>query len=119
MPITLGNKTLNCTRIAETFELVGSQWDGWENGQYKRKIFTVGLIRKWTLECIEKDVAWADSAVPYLQQKAVAAEALTFSISDGNRYQVSTNVYVLNIQLTLKPTGTKNIRYFTIQLREA
>lgn len=121
MTVTLGTKALKCTGIGEPgFDLAAAQWDAWENGAYKRKHRVYGLIRKWSLDCIEENVAWNDSSAKYLREQAATGSVLNYSVDEGNRYTVpATNVYVLNVSLRLALVGSKNIRHFTVTVREA
>lgn len=94
---------MKCTGIGEPgFDLAAAQWDAWENGAYKRKHRVYGLIRKWSLDCIEENVAWNDSSAKYLREQAATGSVLNYSVDEGNRYTVpATNVYVLNVSLRL------------------
>ena len=120
--VTLGEKTLNVTRLTVEFEVKGSQWDKWENQQYKRKVYVYGILRRWKLRCVEENVAWNDSAAKYAEDNAQAGAILNFKFSDDSptpRYNIDTNVYVLGCTVELETSGSTNIRYFTIQLQEA
>jgi len=119
MPVTLGTKTLNVENITEEATPIIVEWDAWENQQYKRKLAAYGVVRKWQLTCVEKDVNWSDSAVPYLQGKASTGEAISFVADLGNRFYVNTYVYVLGVSTEIEGrAGSQNIRRFTVQLRE-
>jgi hypothetical protein len=118
--VSLGEKSLNVIRIEEEDAPIIVEWDAWENQQYKRKLIAYGMVRKWRLTCVETDVNWSNSAVPYLQSKASSGEAITFSADLGNRFSINTSVYVLGIELELDVSaGAQNIRTFIVQLREA
>jgi len=119
MTITIDGKQLNVTHLTEAVEAVAVESDDWRSEGYKRKIRIFGKIRRWTLDCVEKDIAWTDSAANHLQQLAENGTAVSFVIDEGNRHQVNTQVYVLNVQVTLDLVGTQNIRHFIIQLQEA
>jgi hypothetical protein len=119
MNVTLGVKTLTVRRISLDWEVKGSLYDAYEEGAYKRKLYALGLLRKWTLDCIEKDVAWNDSAAKYAEEKAAAGEKLIFTVSGSSRYAVDTNVYVLACIVNFEAVGAQNIRTFTITLQEA
>jgi hypothetical protein len=116
--ITLGTKTLNVTNLSETVDIIGTQYDIWQNGACVKKTTVFGSVRKWIVDCIEKDVAWADSAANYLMSNASAGTALTFS-SDDPRRPINSSVVVLQVALQLELAGTVNVRRFTVQLMEA
>jgi len=78
MTVTLGSKTLNLLGLSEISEVEAVKTDEWENGGYKRRYSVIGLLRKWQLECIEKNVAWNESAIKYLQEQAAQATKLDF-----------------------------------------
>jgi len=118
MTITLDGKTLNVTSFSESVEPVAVEWDTWENGQYKRKYKAYGAVKTWTLECIEENVAWTNSAAKQFQEKAASGEQVTFIVDEGTRHQINTNVYILNVDLILELVGTQNLRRFTIKLQE-
>jgi hypothetical protein len=118
--VTLGTKSLNVENITEEATPIIVEWDVWENQQYKRKLASYGIIRKWQLTCVEKDVNWSDSAVPYLQSKASTGEVISFVADLGNRFSVNTTVYVLSVTTEIEESaGSQNIRRFTVSLREA
>jgi len=118
MTITLNGKTLIVTDFQENVEAVSVQWDTWESGQYKRKYKAYGAVKTWTLECIEENVAWTNSAANDFQQKAESGDYVAFVVDEGNRHQINTNVYILNVDLRLDLVGTQNIRHFIIKLQE-
>ncbi len=118
MTVTLDGYTLNVTDITESINAVGTEWDAWENEQYTRKRKIYGKIRMWRLSCVEKDVAWSNSAANHFMTHVENGEAVTFIVDEGTRYQINTNVYIISINVSF-PRGTQNIRTFSVQLREA
>jgi len=116
--ITLGTKTLNVTNLSETVDIIGTQYDAWQNTVCVKKTSVFGSARKWLVDCVEKDVAWASSAANYLMGVASAGTALTFS-SDDPRRPISSSVIVLQVALQLELAGTVNVRKFTVQLMES
>ena len=118
MTITIDGKQLNVTHLSETVEAVTVESDDWRPEGYKRKIRTFGKIKRWTLDCIEKDIAWTNSVANHLQGLAESGTAVSFIVDEGDRHQVNTQVYVLNVQITLELVGSQNIRHFTVQLQE-
>ncbi len=65
-----------------------------------------------------KNVAWDNSAAKHFQTHVEDGSSVSFVVSEGNRYSVNTNVYILDVQVTLELTGTTNIRHFTITIQE-
>ena len=119
MTVTLGSKTLNLLGLREISEVKAVKTDRWENGGYKRRYSPIGLLRKWRLECIEKNVAWNESAIKYLQEQAAQATKLDFTADLGVLYNVNTQVQVLGCRQRFNPLGEANIRRFTVTLMEA
>jgi hypothetical protein len=120
MTFTIDSYTLNVTDFSESSQPIGPEWFAWENQALALKRFVYGLKRVWSLSCVEKDVAWANSAALYLRNKLQSGETVTFTVDEGDRYQLSaTNCYVVNVQIEMRLVGGQNIRYFTVQLKEA
>ncbi|MEM4005926.1 MAG: hypothetical protein QXM43_09910 [Desulfurococcaceae archaeon] len=98
---------------------MGAEWHAWEEGQVVVKRYVYGIKRTWQLKCIEKDIAWSNSAARYLQQKMAAGETVQFSVNDGDRYTLpTTTCHITGLELEIETTGTQNIRQFTITLKE-
>ena len=120
MTFTIDSRNLTVTRFSEDVEVIKTEWDAWEDGAYKRKVKVCGTIRKWTLECIEENVAWADSAVKHLQDKAEAGNPVTWTINEGTTHSVNTDVYVLEVAVAYENTESlQDYRRFTLTLQEA
>ena len=120
MTFTIDDYTLNVLDFSEEAESIGAEWIGWENAQLQRERFVYAVKRTWRLNCIEKDVAWPSSIINYLQQKMAANETVTFTVDEGDRYQLpATTVHVAGIEFNMQPAGTQNIRFFTVTLKEA
>jgi len=115
--ITLGTKTLNVIGLRESLGVIGLQYDLWQNQVCRRQVVVYGGTRDWSVDCVEKDIAWADSAVNYLMGVASAGTAISFS-SDDPRRPISCNVNILSVLLTLELTGTVNLRHFSLALHE-
>ena len=55
-----------------------------------------------------------------MRNKAQSGETVTFTVDEGDRYQLpATTVYVVNVEIEMRLVGGQNIRYFTVQLKEA
>jgi len=119
MAVTVGSATLNVKDFSVATKKISPEWFDWENGQLVRKQSVYGLKRTWTLHCVEKDVAWTDSAAKYLKEQAKAGNQLSATINLGDRYSVSNvSVYVDSVRLDMKQVGSQNIRHFTVVLKE-
>jgi len=117
---TADGYTLNVTDFSESSQPTASEWDAWENQALALKRFVYGLKRVWSLSCVEKDVAWSSSAALHLRNKLQLGDTVTFTVDEGDRYQLSaTSVYVVNVQIEMRLVGAGNIRYFNVQLKEA
>lgn len=115
--ITLGTKTVNVVGLRESLAVIGLQYDVWQNQLCRRQVVVYGASRDWSMDCVEKDVAWADSAANYLMGVASAGSAISFT-SDDPRRPINSSVNVLSLLLTLQLTGTVNLRHFSLQLHE-
>lgn len=118
MTVTLDGKTLNVRSISEDFKVLNSQSDGWQSGAYKRKIKVIGITRVWTVECFENAIAWASSQAKSFEDSGQAGTELAFAVTDEVRV-ISTNVYVLAVNIDAMDLAGKNVRYFTLTLQEA
>lgn len=116
MGTTLDGKTLIVTAWGEAADYLGSQWDAWVSSGYVRKVKIYKVLRTFTIRFVEKDVTWANSLANYFEGK-IDGSQLTF-VSDLAVRNVSTNVYVLNVNFNIANVGTQNIRSITVTLQE-
>ena len=124
MTVTIDGKTLNVVGggITESVKSVGTFLDKWIDEQYWKKAKIIGIVRSWTLECYEKNVAWTNSVAKHLEDKAKSGDAVSFEIDEGNLHSVSaTKVYILGVDVSYKKgaKATQFVRYFTVNLQEA
>ena len=120
MTFTIDGYTLNVLNFSEEAYPIGAEWLSYENGQLKRERHVFDIKRTWRLNCIEKDVAWSGSIINYLQQRMAANETVTFTVDEGDRYQLpATTVHVVNVEFNMPQAGGQNIRYFSVILKEA
>lgn len=118
MTVVLDGKTLETVGFQEAEDPVKTERDAWQNSAYKREVKNYGLVRRWQLTCLEKDVAWIDSQVKSFQETAEDGTPVAFVVTDEQRV-INTTVYILSVSLSLPEVGGKNIRYFTLMLQEA
>lgn len=118
MTVTLDGKTLDCKSLSEGFEVINVQGDDWENSAYKRKIKVLGIVRTWTVECVENNIAWASSAAKSFQDTGAAGTTVAFAVTDEVRV-ISATVYILGVTQDIADLGGKNVRRFTVSLQEA
>ena len=118
MTVTLDGKTLEALMIGESLEVINNQWTRWENGKAKRKIKSRGCVRVWTLRVVENGTTWASSQAKSFEDSGEAGTELTFAVTDEVRI-ISTNVYVLAVNIDAMNLAGKNVRYFTLTLQEA
>ena len=102
----------------EGLEAVDFQWDTFENEAYKRDIYVYGKVKTWTLECLETDVTWTNSAAKHLQTKLITGDAVTFAVAEGDLHAVTTSVKVLGVDIVYEDVADKNIRHFSLRLQE-
>jgi hypothetical protein len=117
MTVTLDSKTLDCKSLSEGFEIIHIQGDDSENGAYKRKVKVLGVLRTWTLECVESAVAWSSSQAKSFQDTAAAGTTVTFTVTDEVRV-IGTTVYILGMTIDAADLAGKNVRRFTLALQE-
>ncbi|MBS7642766.1 hypothetical protein KEJ40_06385 [Candidatus Bathyarchaeota archaeon] len=116
---TIDNYTIDVIDFSERSEPLGSEWMSWMDEKVTVKRFTYGMKRVWRLSCVEKDVAWTNSVVKYLQEKMMSGETVSFTVYDGDRYNLqTTDVYVVSLELEIPVVGQRNIRRYTVILRE-
>ena len=120
MSVTLDSQSLMVEKWVESLILIMSQFDAWAGGVCKRRQVAYGIVRTYRLDCLEQNVAWANSLVNYFEQKASAGTALAFtstipirSVSAGN------SVYVQGVDWTAENLAGQNVRHFTLTLQEA
>ena len=118
MTVTLDGKTLDALSLAESFEVINTQWDRWEGGEAKRKVKARGVVRVWTLRVVENGIAWASSQAKSFEDSGKAGTQLAFAVTDEVRV-ISTTVYILAVDIQAEDLSGKNIRYFTLTLQEA
>jgi hypothetical protein len=117
MTFTIDTYTLNVLDFTEESNPTSAQWYAWENDALKLKNFVYGLKRRWRLRCVEKNVAWNNSAAKYLREKCQSGTSVTFTVDEGDKYQLSaTSVVILSI--TIEMETSQNIRYFSVTLKE-
>jgi len=118
MTVTLDGKTLDALSLAESFEVINTQWDRWEGGEAKRQVKARGVVRVWTLRLVENGTAWTSSQAKSFEDSGKAGTQLAFAVTDEVRV-ISTNVYVLGLMIDAMDLAGKNIRYYTLTLQEA
>jgi hypothetical protein len=118
MTVTLDGKTLDCKSLGEGFEVVASQWDAWINNVFKRRLKVRGVVRTWTLDCVENSVAWTNSQAKSFEDTGLAGTTVNLTVTDEVRV-INTSVYILGVAIQVADLAGKNIRYFTVTLQEA
>lgn len=117
MTVTLDGRTLDCRALHEDFEVVNKQNDVWYLGVYRRLVKVRGVVRKWSLQCVENGVNWASSQAKDFQDKGAAGTTVTFAVTDQVRV-LSTTVYILAMTIDAQDLAGKNIRRFTVNVQE-
>jgi hypothetical protein len=124
MTVTVDGKTLRvyAGEISESTDPVGSFTDQWINETYSKKATIYGSVKTWTLECFEKNVAWAGCNAKHLRDKADVGDVVVLVIDEGDMHQVAaTNVYILGCKISYREGATKTsfCRDFSLTLQEA
>lgn len=120
MGTTLDGQSLNILKWAEDVTTIAGQFDSWSSGSGSvvRKLVAYGIIRTYTLDCVEKDIAWASSQVLQFENDASAGTSVTFFSDAALRNVSNVNVKVMGVSVTMEKLGLQNIRYFTVKLQE-
>jgi hypothetical protein len=117
--ITIDDKALSCTHIAESFEIIGSKSQGWSGGVAGLISNVLGLARTWVLNCVEENIEYADSVAVYLRTQASLGSLCVFHAEMTGRYDSLASIVVDGVDLSLETVGTQNIRHFTVRMHEA
>jgi hypothetical protein len=115
---TLDGRPLTITRWMEDASVQASQWDSWTNSAYKRRIKVYGIVRTYTIDCIEQNILWPLSQTNYFEAVADAGAPVIFYSAQTVRPVDNANVYVLHVSWTIENIGGQNIRKFTLTLQE-
>ena len=119
MGTTLDGKALTVTKWGENVQTVASHYDAWVSSAYKRKVKVYGVIRGYSVDCVEQNVDWATSVANYFEAVMLAGNSVILFSDAAVRPVASVAVYVLNVAYTLENLGGKNIRKVTLTLQEA
>ncbi len=103
--------------IGGSFEVVKTEWDGWENGGYVRKTKVYGILRTLDLSCVEDNVAWADSAMPDFVSLAKAGTEVSFSSDHPAYVESGVNVKILGVFFNVNSDGAPTVRRFTVKIQ--
>ena len=119
MTTTLDGKALTVTKWGENVQTVSTQYDAWVSSAYKRKVKVYGVIRGYSIDCVEQNVDWTSSLANYFEGVAQSGNTVVLYSDQAVRPVSSVSVYVLNVSWTLENIGGQNIRRFTLTLQEA
>ena len=117
--VTAGTAAIVVTDWQETADSAFHEADTWVNGAYTHPVRVYGQVHKWVMECVEQNVAWANSAANYFFGIQSAGTSILLSSNDPRR-PISPPVAVVIFQVVLKIAleGTTNIRRFTVDFRQ-
>jgi hypothetical protein len=119
--ISAGTAALIVTDWQETATSAFSEHDSWKvsggTGYYVHPTRVYGKYHQYQLTCAEQDVAWANSAVPYLFGIQSAGTAILLQCNNPYR-PISVNVVVAKCVLQSPFEAGKNIRRFIVDFRE-
>jgi hypothetical protein len=117
--VSLDGQGLTVLKWTETLTPVNTFEDRWMGQQCKHVPHTYGSVRTYQLDCVEQNVAWANSLVSYFEQKAASGAIVSFTSGLVLRAVNTVNVYVLSVTWSAENLGGQNIRTFTLALQEA
>lgn len=106
MTSTLNALTIDLINISESFEVVQTQWDDWEDNAYVRRVKPIGIVKTWTLLCKEYNTKWTSSVAYQFEAIAVAGSTVALvvdfgSVAGGSLHNFgSTNVKILGVNVT-------------------
>jgi hypothetical protein len=118
MGTTLDGQNLTVTKWGEDVSVQASQWDGWWQSIYRRRVKVYGIVRTYIIDCIEQDVAWPSSLANRFETTAQNGTMVVFFSDQAVRPVSSVSVYVLRVSWTLENVAGKNVRKFTLTLQE-
>ena len=121
MTVTLDGKTLNVVSMDESYDAVSTQWHGWEDETYKRKVNVRGKLQGWLLNCYEKGVTWANSQIKHFREKLDAGDPVTLVITEAGDTIFNGSVYILGVTMRYEQGRAESQRYreFALILQEA
>lgn len=122
MTFAVDGRALNVVDFSESSEPVGAEWHAWENDRITLKQYIYGILKRWTLRCVEVNVPWNNSAAKYLQDKMKLGEKVTFSVSEGSMHQFEgAQCYIERVEVSYSRGSTQNKfrREFTVTLKSA
>lgn len=91
--------------------------DTWKNGAYSHPTRVYGKYHQYQLTCVEQNVTWGNSAVPYLFGIQSSGSAILLSCNHPAR-PLSVMVVVAKCVMNPPFEAGQNIRKFVVDFRE-
>jgi len=109
---------LTALSLEENSDAVAFFTDKWVSGAYKQAVSTIGLVRRWAVDCVEKDQIWVNSAANLLKAHQKDGTTLVFTVLEKNLYAIAVDVKILRISVHYADIGVANVRHFSVELQE-
>lgn len=107
-PWQINEVALNVIVASAPSQPIGPKWLKWRSsGQLARDAYILAARKAATLECMEANVAWRDSILPWLITKMASDEPVTLQSSEA-----ALQAYIVALKIKLRT------RRFTITLQE-
>lgn len=116
---SLDGQSLTVTKWDEEVDVQDSEWDAWSGANYKHNVKVYGIIRTYTIDCIENAVAWTVSLANRFETTALNGTPVIFYSDQAVRPVSSVSVYVMKVSWTMENIAGKNYRKFTLTLQES
>lgn len=114
---TLDGKIVEVKTLQEDAEVFASRIPKWQNGAYKEGIKVYGIVRRWILNCFEKDAAWENSVVKHFVTISQNDASVPFVSTFADK-PIDTTVRIFNVDFDVQKTGSGLIRRYTLSLQE-
>ena len=119
--VSAGTAVLNVTDWQEVATSAFSETDSWKvsggTAYYVHPTRVYGKYHQYQFTCIEQNVAWANSAVPYLYGIQSAGSSILLQTTNPLR-PLSVNVVVAKCSMSQPFIANQNIRKFIVDFRE-
>jgi hypothetical protein len=119
--VSAGTALLTVIGWEETATSAFFETDSWAvsggTGYYKHPTRVYGKYHQYQLTCVEQNVVWASSAVPYIYGIQSSGTAILLQCNNPNR-PLSVNVVIAKCIMNSPFEAGQNIRRFTVDFRE-
>jgi hypothetical protein len=115
--VSAGTALLTVIGWEETATSAFTETDSWKNGAYIHPTRVYGKYHQYQMSCIEQNITWASSALPYIY--GIQSAGTSILLQCNNPYRpLSVNVVVAKCVMSSPFEAGQNIRRFTVDFRE-